>query len=476
MKHFISKLSIFLILLFITACSSYKSVVDNSINQVKNNSIDTEYLKKLDVTESSKEYLLYTQELSRIYFISDNPDNTLAYSKKATDYYNKLDDKATINAGGLARGLLSSSFGNDNNLNYIGSDYERTFDYFYSALSYLRKNNLDSAMIDIRAAADIQKLSTAKREARIIKAEEEINSRKNYSLGSDAKSILAENNKILAKSQKGFLNAYIYYLSGNIRELYGDYNGALVDYKLALSISPNNSYIKQDAMRLGKSIDYSYYQDLAKSNKDTNESNYNKQATIIVVYEQGFIPKKEEVRVGILGFNGSFYTISLPAYFDTKVKPSQVSVDVSYNGKIRSEKLQVISNVYDLARNDLAEQYPMILARQATRVLSKSIIQNEGRKQMDNNTGLGLLFYGVGAITAITETADTRSFRTLPHFVEVAKVNSNEAINNVKVSINLSKSVEFNNLVVNQGETAILYIIDTGNYIYKNVVYKSKKL
>lgn len=475
MKSLNFKSFIFFILLFVSACSSHRSIMDNSINQIQNNSLKPETLKKLEVSESSKEYLLFTQELSRIYFIGDNIDNTLKYSKKATDYYNKLDDKAIINAGGVASSLLASSFGNDNNLTYIGSDYERAFDYFYSGLAYLRKNNLDSAMIDIRAASDIQKLSSVRREKRIMKAQEEINSKRDYTLGSDTKSILEQNNKILSSTQNNFLNAYIYYISGSIRELYGDSNGAMVDYKLALSVNPNNSYLQQDALRLSKSIDYSYYQDLTKSYNDKNTGNYNNQATIIVVYEQGFVPKKEEIRGTILGFNGSFFTIALPAYLDTKAKPSLVSVDLVSKAKVKSEKLEVISNVYNLARNDLAEKYPIILARQATRVLTKSITQNEGRKQMEDNPGLGLLLYGVGSLTTITESADTRSFRTLPHFVQVAKINSNDNINKVNLAINLTKNVVFDNLAVNKGETAIVYVIDTGNYVYKSVIYKSAK-
>jgi hypothetical protein len=474
MQTLTSKLILLSILLFISACSSYKTVVDSSINQLKNNYLEEKTLKKLEVGKSSKEYLLYSQELSRIYFITDNVDNSLIYSKKSTDYYNQLDDNAVVNAGGVASGLLSSSFGNDNNLTYKGSDYERAFEYFYSSLSYLRKNNLDSAMIDIRAASDIQKLSTVKREKRIMKAQEEINSKKNYSLGKDAQSILAENNKILSSTQNGFLNAYIYYLSGNIRELYGDINGAMVDYKLAFSVNPNNSYLQQDILRLAKSIDYSYYQDLSKSYKDKND-NYSKQATLIIVYEQGFVPKKEEIRGTILSTNGNFYTISLPSYGNNKTKPSLVSIDVFSQSKIKSEKLEVIANVYDMAKNDLAEVYPMILARQATRVATKSIAQSAGRGISDDKPALGLLMYGAGAISAITEKADTRSFRTLPHFVEVAKLNSNENINKVKVVINLNKSVEFDNLAVNQGETAILYVVDTGNYVYKSIIYKSTK-
>ncbi len=474
MQSTIYKFIAIFILLFVASCSSHKGIIDGNIKQLQQNSVDSKLLEKLEVKESSKEYLLFNQELSRIHFISNNSDKSLIYSKKATDYYNHLDDQATINVGGLTSGFISSTVGSDNNLKYTGSDYERSFDYFYSAISYLRKNDIEKAMIDIRASADIQKLSTAKREEKIIKAQKEINSRKDYSLAGDAKSIISENNKILENTQKSFLNAYIYYISGNIRELYGDSNGAMVDYKIALSINPNNSYIQKDAMRLSRYIDSSYYQDLQKIYKDEDNYNYKQQATVIVVYEQGFVPKKEEIKASILGPDGSFYTISLPSYPNSKVIPSLVSVDLFSNGKIKTKKLEVISNTYDMARNDLAEDYPMILARQATRVISKSIMQNAGEKNKDS--GLGLLLYGAGAVTSILESADTRSFRTLPHFVEVAKISSNTNIDKVKVSINFGKSVEFDDLKVNQGETVILYIIDTNNYIYKSIVYQSKKL
>ncbi|MDR2008025.1 MAG: hypothetical protein LBQ34_03520 [Alphaproteobacteria bacterium] len=465
------------VFLLLAACSSHKSILDDEIAKLKSNTVEEKSLKELEVSESSNDYLLFMQELARIYFIKDDVDNALLYGKKSTDYYNRLDEKAVLAGGRVGSGLLAATLGNDNNLDYTGSDYERAFDYFYSSINYLKKNDLNSALIDIRATSDIQKLAVARREARIAAAHDKIN-KTNYTLSADTKAILDKNSRMLADTQSGFLNAYIYYISGNIRELSGDLNGAMVDYKLALSINPTNRYILQDAMRLAKLIDSSYYQSLKGSVEEV--ADYKQKATVIVVYEQGFIPAKQEFRGTIWLFDGSFYTIALPYYPDSGVKPNTVMVDFFKTaGESQRTKMEVLTDVYTLAQNDLAENYPFIMARQVSRVISKGVAQNVGRNMMNgnnnNNAGLGLLMYGVGAMSSVLESADTRSFRVLPHYVQVAKFNSSQNINKLKILVNSNRSIEIADISVNLGETALVYVVDTGNYIYSKVVFKSRK-
>ncbi|MDR0484701.1 MAG: hypothetical protein LBH40_05445 [Alphaproteobacteria bacterium] len=470
------RLGLFSGLLLLGACSSHQVITDNVIKQLQNDNIEEKTLQKLEVAESSNDYLLFTQELSRVYFINNDIDKSLAYGKKSTDYYNKVDQQAILNATSVSGTLLASTFGSDNNITYTGSDYERALDYFYSSLNYLKKNDINSALIDIRAAADIQKLSAVKREARIAKAQKEVSSKNNYTLSADTKKVIDENARIIADSQNSFLNAYIYYLSGNIRELSGDFGGALVDYKLALNVNPNNPYVISDSLRLAKNIDSSYYQTLKQSNiKET--TNYNKKATVIVVYEQGFIPAKEQIKGTTWLPNGSFYTIALPVYHKSEIKPSRVLINLFTNsGESQSAKMEVIADLYKLAQNDLAEKYPFIVARQVSRAVSKGAMQAVGQNQMDDNAGLGLLMYGVGSISSVLETADTRSFRVLPHFVQVAKLDSTSSINKIQISVNSNRNLEISDIFVNVGETAIVYVIDTNNYIYAKVIYQSKKV
>ncbi|MCL2567391.1 MAG: hypothetical protein FWE18_04785 [Alphaproteobacteria bacterium] len=470
------KLGLLGVFLLLAACSSHHAILDGEIARLQSNTVAEKNLKKLEVSESSNDYLLFMQELARIYFITDDASNSLLYGKKATDYYNMLDEKAVLAASKVGSSLLASSFGSDNNLDYTGSDYERAFDYFYSSLNYLKKGDINSAMIDIRASSDIQKLAVARREARIAAAHEKINSKSNYNLSGDIKGIIDQNAKILSDTQSSFLNAYIYYISGNIRELAGDLNGALVDYKLALSVNPTNLYILQDVLRLAKIMDVSYYQSLALNNVK-EIADYKQKATVIVVYEQGFVPAKQEIRGTVWLFDGSFYTIALPYYPESKINPARVIVD-SFNarGEVQSAKMEVIADIYKMARNDLAENYPFIVARQVSRVISKGVMQSVGKSLADDkNGGLGLLMYSAGAMASVLETADIRSFRVLPHYVLLTKINSFDSINKLKISVDSNRSIEIGDISVKLGETAIVYVVDTGNYIYYKVIYKSRK-
>jgi len=57
----------------------------------------------------------------------------------------------------------------------------------------------------------------------------------------------------------------------------------------------------------------------------------------------------------------------------------------------------------------------------------------------------------------------------------LTKINSFDSINKLKISVDSNRSIEIGDISVKLGETAIVYVVDTGNYIYYKVIYKSRK-
>lgn len=220
-----------LLFLLLYSCANNR-LVENHIKNLENNKVKNDFYKDFEVSKSNKNYLLNNQEVGRTAFMLNLTDLTTSTFVKTTDKYNSLDERATINAKGVSRGALASTLGSDNNMEYTGADFERSLDYFYNAINYLKLGQLPKAMIEIRAADNIQKFAQSKREKQIYNAE----ANNQYNFSDDINNAIAESQNTLQGTKKRFLNPYIYYISGNIRELDGDANGALVDYKAAAEL------------------------------------------------------------------------------------------------------------------------------------------------------------------------------------------------------------------------------------------------
>lgn len=225
-----------------------------------------------------------------------------------------------------------------------------------------------------------------------------------------------------------------------------------------------------DALRLSEFKDHDYYLRLKKEHPiPYNKDNiYKKQKTVILVYEQGFVPSKTAIDGKVFLING-IYGISLPAYNKQQDPVADVNIELLNSGKtISTAKANEIVNIYTLAKNDLAENYSGIVARQVSRLITKSAMQEVGQ---DNDKPLLQI---AGGLSSLLEQADVRSFRTLPSYVQVAKINTNAKFDSIDVKIN-GRTVTFNDMLLNNNNIAILYVIDLGFSVYKSVVYQGKK-
>ncbi len=473
------KFFIVFVSLFIFGCAYNHKPVDQKIADLQSNKLEEKflnkinYLKDLDANEKSKNYLLLLQEAGRVAFIINDTNTSVNKFNNAIAFYAQQEDIAKINLKSVKNKVLASTIADDNSLQYLGSDYERALVHFYQALNYLKLNDLEKSMVEIRATNDSQKLAIANRENKIDKTEANISK---YQFSSDINLYLKESQQIRGSLKEKFLNPYIYYISGNIRELNGDVNGALVDYKNAYEINYNNDSILQDLLRLSQKNDNTFYNTIIKNNpnidfKDQNE--YKNSKTLLIVYEDQFIQKKIAKTGSVYLFEFNRYVkISLPVY-ENSSKSSSPYINFNNNNIV----LDDLTNIGLLANNELSENYSAILLRQITRLTTKLTMQNSYQRVNDKSQGAQIAGTAVaiaGAISSAVEKADTRSFETLPQYVKVAKINTNEDMSNIEVYSN-GRKIKVDNLNLKNGEIAILYIIDSGNYIYHNIIYKGLK-
>lgn len=469
----------FVIILFISMCGcSYDgSVVNKKIVKLQQNTLNSsqkDYLKDLEAKPNTQNYLLYNQESGRIAFILNDTITSISKLNNAIAFYKQQEDIARLNASDASKTTLASTVLDDNILAYKGSDYEKALVHFYQGLNYLKANNLEKSLVEIRASNDAQKLAIANREGKINQAESKI---AKYNFSPSIKEALGEAQKYRGDVKSQFLNSLIYYISGNIREIYGDKNGALVDYKNAYELSPNNSIILSDLLRVSENYDNSYFNNILKvkpNAKFIKQDEYKQQKTILIVYENHFMPPKKAIEGSVYLYQvNKFAKISLPSYQE----PYKISnPNALFNGY--ALKFEDATSIYTLAKNELSETYAEILFRQTTRLITKMTMQNVGNKVSSNDSQevaiIKLLIGLFGAVSTLTEKADLRSYSTLPQQMSVLKINTKDSLNDLTIDYN-GRRLDLKNLDVKNGELVIIYVTDTGNTIYSNIMYRSNK-
>ena len=474
---------IILCLFFISGCKTFKNYNNSVSTYYKNlkngntNSLKND-LKKLEKTkDSDSDFLLAMEEYGKLNFIIGDFDESFKGFSKAVEYYNILEDKAKIELSKLSQNAVSATVLNDRSIRYDGYRYEESMVHLYLSLIYLSRNDIDSAMVEVRKNTDLQKFIEDDNQNKIAKALEETEKNKYVENTSEAKNIFAENRDILSQSKEKFLNSYVYYISGIIREIYKDNNASYIDYKKAFESSKENPSLIKDLLRLSKIYDPSYYRELLRSyslyNNNNEIDNYYSKKTILIIYEKDFIPRKQEFKLNLFVVDGNWISFSLP-YLETPKEILNNSLDIKItmeNGDNALTKIDLLTDVSEIAKFNFAADFPLIVARSISRATVKATVNQAKRRNNDshgNNANIGL---AVGSVLMnLAEHADLRIWTSLPRAVYIKKINFDQDMQEIMLGNVIVKIPK-----IKEGNILILYLVDYNNYIYSYNLYNGIK-
>lgn len=333
--------------------------------------------------------------------VGDYPDarQALNISDKAVE---KQQRKATVSLSDTASNLAALVV-NDNMTDYVPADYELGFLHLYLALTYIKANQLEGAMVEFRRANQVQEKAKKLREKTLLK---EQSSLKEQGVTPNIGAVLARYPDA-GNTLKAVQNGYLFYLSALMYEASGDLNDAYVDYRRALAVAPDNMTVATSAMRCAKKL--SIWQDFNALQKRYGKlaSLKPKQARVIVVQEQGVVDlmRSWDLSLPIWGAQGkmNIYSLALP-YYPQEV-PSSFDAP-TLNAYTMSG--QELSDVNLMARQQLRERILATITRQVLRFVVKNEIRQEASK---DNDIVNLVF---NVWNTLTEQPDTRSWMTLP--------------------------------------------------------------
>lgn len=303
---------------------------------------------------------------------------------------------------------------NDSAAAYAGEDYEKVAIHTLLAISFLGDNNLSAAGVEAR----------------------KINTRLNEI-----------NQKYESEKNRYGADAFARYLSAVIYEAQREWDSAIIDYQKALDIydglykkefdTPVPADIveallrlmpqrdrKQQAEKLAKEYPKAAKQVAAEKGELASTGE------LVVIHEMGTItPKYAEEFIWPIG--GQVVRFSFPSirprsgYFDEE----QTGVDIE--GTNRFVRGAMTQNMDVIAQKTLEDRRMRMIVKTGARLLAKGQIAEQARQNFGPLAGLA-----ANVVSAVTETADTRSWTLLPARFYITRVRLPAGSHKIKVRTN----------------------------------------
>ncbi|MDO9081613.1 MAG: hypothetical protein Q7U44_12500 [Desulfuromonadales bacterium] len=378
------------------------------------------------------------------------------------------EERALVSASQIGASLASFAT-NDNALPYLGEGYERVLLHHYQALNYLLEADLSGAAVEFRWANNEQREALNRHAKELDRAEKEAQKKGvgNPAENNEFQRRYAQLDEAAGRLKNSFQNAYSFYLSGVVYELQREENDAYIDYKKALEIYPENVYVQRDVLRLARRLQMD--DDLATLAKrfptlynTTAVAEKREEGEIILLYEEGFVPPREEIKIPFF-LPGGIVTLAFP-YYRGPWRDYYPSLEVM-TGNTPLGRTEFLCDVRGLALKSLQEKMPILLTRQVVRAVSKSLAQQAARQKFGDIGQLGMMVYSV-----ISENADLRSWLTLPENVQILRVNLPSGEQQLRLQS--PNSLLGTNLAVDvkSGGKTIVYAVKTGNQFHTATV------
>tara|TARA_R110001592_G_scaffold322098_1_gene600964 strand:+ start:11436 stop:12890 length:1455 start_codon:yes stop_codon:yes gene_type:complete len=408
-------------------------------------------LLELEEERESADHMLYMMERGRINQVGDAFNDSKKDFEQVIVSFEEQDLAATVQVGETAA-QGASLITNDNAIPYKGSAYERIFVHHHQAFNYLGNKDLDGAAVEFRKVALEQRVLLEKHEKDVAEAYEKA---EENSIDVDTLSDqFAGLDTIAGKVKSSFQNAYTFYASAAFWEATGELDSALIDYKKAFEINSDNDYIKQDIARVSKKRGDRI------GTAETNEAQKG-QGSIVLFFEEGFVPAKDQIKIPIPTLDGGFISLAFP-YYQTETWPLSQQLRVMGNDFNELGMTRELVDVSALAVKDLKEQIPQLLVRQALRGFAKYQLQKQSGDQLGLAGQLAASLYNV-----VSESADRRSWLTLPHTVQVMRFNLDAGEQTLNLATTTSQAKI--NIPVSENRTIFVRVVGVNNQLIPQI-------
>lgn len=414
---------------------------------------------KLDRYRDNADRILYMMERGRVSQIAGDYAGSIEDFRQVLKAMDSYEAKARISVSQMAA-QGSALFTSDSAIPYKGDDYERVFVHQFQALNFLFQKNLEATLVEVRRANEWQQLALREHEKEVAEVTNATNTK------APGNASFMENFRdmetIASRVKNSFQNAYTFFVSGLVYELSGSDNDAYIDYKKALEIFPANIYLQQDVLRLAAKLDMS--EDLERFKQVypqlTVPVPQPDNGEIVVLFEQGFAPVKQEIKVNLFALH-TIHSVAFPTY--SRIWQDNPPLSVTMVGGSDLGNTRPIVFVQSLAAKALQEKLPAMMVRQVLRLVAKKQLVDQSQRQLGPGGQFAAIVFNV-----VTENADRRSWLTLPSDAQIMR--KYLAAGDYRLRLSNGRASSVVDISVKPHKKTILHIIGTDATLHTDMV------
>ncbi|MEW9898235.1 hypothetical protein ABWL39_06340 [Chitinivorax sp. PXF-14] len=387
----------------LTGCGSmrsYQSELKGTVDAASRGQVDVALAQLESNNTGEDKDLLYFLEKGKLLTLKNDLPQSVEAWQKADEKVRIWEDAVKTDPYKLM-GDISSYIVNDKSRRYDGYDYEKVMLNTFLTVNQAASGRWEDARVEIKKTHEREALIAEFRAKETEKVEESAKSRNVKTSFKDLKGYPVEtlDDAEVVGLKNSYQSAFSHYLAGFVYEALGEPSLAAPGYRKAIELRPNVKLLEDglsDVDNRGRRI---------KPN----------QTDVLFVVETGTAPARVSQTIPFpVWWKGAFLVtpISFPV-----IRPDRnVFLPSSLSVSGRSLPVASVTSIDAMSRRALRDDMPGIIVRSAVRAAAKGVAQ----KEIGDRAGpLGGLIATVAAVA--TESADERTWRTLPSQIAIAR-------------------------------------------------------
>lgn len=383
---------------------SYDGELGSTLNQAASGNLEAA-VSRLEANNKAGKDLLYYFELGMLERMRARYDE----SQKAWTVAQQRIESGTQSPADLLRSA-SSYVVSDKLRTYEPHDYEKVMLTTYMALNYLAMGRFDDARVAIKQTHELEAQIAIARAKELAEVEAEAKKRGARTSFKELNGYPVQtiDNPEVNALKNGYQSALSHYLAGFVYEALGEGSLAAPGYRLANELQPGNAALEEALSGLDARLG-------APSDGMTDVLFIVSAGTAPALRAQQFrLPVPVNERLVIIPFS---FPLLVPGPFNDQ------ALSLTIGGAQRLS-LTRITSIDLMARRSLQDDMPGIMLRATVRATTAALLQYQAQQHSDRQGGGAAAAAAIGAFAfaSFLQTADDRTWRTLPGDVSIARV------------------------------------------------------
>jgi uncharacterized protein len=404
----------------LTGCAAFRSYdreLTGTLNYAMAGNVDGA-IKTLDSNNASNDRdLLYYLELGMLQRLGNRyPDSQKTWT--AANMRMQAEDSLG-QVSNLVRGG-SSYLLSDKLRTYEGYDYEKVMLLTYIALNHLALGDYENARVAIKQTHELEAVIAEQRAKQLADVQDEAKKRGARTSFKELNGypVQSIDNPEVNALMNSYQSALSHYLAGFIYEALGELSLAAPGYRLANELHPGVPLLEDALSGLEERL---HAPDDGK-------------VDVLFLVASGTAPAihSQQFNLPVLsGYRWVLVPISFPVIAPTAwaPRPTALAVDGA-----RSVPLAAITSVDLMARRRLKDDMPSIMLRAAVRAAASAVAQVQTQRSADrgnNAAALASMLVTLGSV--LVNSADDRTWRTLPSDISIARARLPAGVHSVTI-------------------------------------------